>query len=278
MFENPRFNTTDMMDYAGAQPSVIVRSGQPAEGQGTLGYSLDGGYSWQPLTIPARAAVRRRWGGGAGIAVSADGAMFMVLSRNPIISRDRGQSWTNVTGLPPGVRPVADRVDGNLFYAIDFKTGNLYRSTDGGATFNQIASLGPIDGIPSELSLQTPWPLQATPGKRGDLWLATSHGLTHLTSAGSHAEHVASDLQVDAISFGKSAPGHDYPAMFAMGTMQGIKAIWRSDDIGQTWVRINDDAHQYGTRFRCISGDPRIYGRVYFGTDGRGILYGDRQD
>ena len=38
---------------------------------------------------------------------------------------------------------------------------------------------------------------------------------------------------------------------------------------------MNDDRHQYGTRFRCLAGDPRIFGRVYVGTDGRGILYGE---
>jgi len=41
-------------------------------------------------------------------------------------------------------------------------------------------------------------------------------------------------------------------------------------------ARVNDDRHQYGNRFRCITGDPRIYGRVYAGTEGRGIVYGDR--
>jgi hypothetical protein len=40
-------------------------------------------------------------------------------------------------------------------------------------------------------------------------------------------------------------------------------------------VRINDAQHQWGNRFECIAGDPRIYGRVYVGTNGRGILYGD---
>ena len=40
-------------------------------------------------------------------------------------------------------------------------------------------------------------------------------------------------------------------------------------------LRINDDAHQWGLRFRAISGDPRRYGRVYIATDGRGLLYGD---
>jgi len=45
--------------------------------------------------------------------------------------------------------------------------------------------------------------------------------------------------------------------------------------VGASWVRVNDDQHQWGNRFSCLSGDPRIYGRVYVGTNGRGILYGD---
>jgi hypothetical protein len=44
--------------------------------------------------------------------------------------------------------------------------------------------------------------------------------------------------------------------------------------MGASWVRINDDAHQFGM-LGTISGDPRIYGRVYVGTQGRGIVYGD---
>jgi xyloglucan-specific exo-beta-1,4-glucanase len=42
-----------------------------------------------------------------------------------------------------------------------------------------------------------------------------------------------------------------------------------------TWLRLNDDQHEYGRRYRVIAGDPRIFGRVYVGTDGRGIVYGD---
>jgi xyloglucan-specific exo-beta-1,4-glucanase len=52
------------------------------------------------------------------------------------------------------------------------------------------------------------------------------------------------------------------------------QAIFRSDDAGRTWARINDDRHQFGTQ-QVVSGDPRIYGRVYLGTNGRGVLYGD---
>ena len=83
-------------------------------------------------------------------------------------------------------------------------------------------------------------------------------------------------MRVDALSFGKAPEGIDYPALFAIGSKDALKGIWRSDDAGASWLRVNDDRHQYGTRFRCISGDPRVFGRVYVGTDGRGILYGDR--
>ena len=40
------------------------------------------------------------------------------------------------------------------------------------------------------------------------------------------------------------------------------------------WVRINDDQHQWGLLLH-ITGDPRLYGRVYVGTHGRGIVHGD---
>ncbi|MEH1129185.1 hypothetical protein [Micromonospora sp. CPCC 206061] len=42
-----------------------------------------------------------------------------------------------------------------------------------------------------------------------------------------------------------------------------------------SWVRINDDQHQYGNADSAITGDPKIYGRVDLGTDGRGILVAD---
>ena len=43
---------------------------------------------------------------------------------------------------------------------------------------------------------------------------------------------------------------------------------------GDSWVRINDEQHQWGLLLH-ITGDPKEYGRVYVGTHGRGIVYGD---
>jgi hypothetical protein len=44
------------------------------------------------------------------------------------------------------------------------------------------------------------------------------------------------------------------------------------------WVApaaIGDDQYQWGLRFRTLSGDPRVFGRVYVATDGHGIIYGE---
>ena len=74
--------------------------------------------------------------------------------------------------------------------------------------------------------------------------------------------------------FGKAAPGNDYPALYMIGKVNGIRGIFRSDNAGKSWIRINNDQHQWGLLLH-ITGDPKKYGRVYVGTHGRGILYGD---
>ena len=78
------------------------------------------------------------------------------------------------------------------------------------------------------------------------------------------------------MGFGKAAPGKSFPAVFLLGSINNRHARYRSDDAGQTWVRIDDDQHQYGSAdVPMIIGDPRIYGRVYVTTGGRGVIYGD---
>jgi hypothetical protein len=56
----------------------------------------------------------------------------------------------------------------------------------------------------------------------------------------------------------------------------GPRGIWRSLDGGANWMRINDDAHQYGGPGdgQFIVGDMNRFGVVYMSTAGRGIVYG----
>jgi photosystem II stability/assembly factor-like uncharacterized protein len=262
---------------------VILRSGRPNEGEASIGYSEDGGKTWHPVAAPPReddSQTSRRRGNGTNPAaiVSADGTTFIVMTRpTAMLTRDRGQTWTKIRGLPDNARPIADRLDGSKFFALDFASAKICLSTDGGASF---ASLD-TTGLPSDVKMDEPtsheaaWPLSAVPGKTGDLWFVSKSGLFHSSDDGKQFAKVPCDVQIDALSFGKAPAGADYPALFAIGTKDKLKAIWRSDDRGASWVRINDDRHQWGTRFRCIAGDPRVFGRVYVGTDGRGIFYGE---
>jgi len=80
--------------------------------------------------------------------------------------------------------------------------------------------------------------------------------------------------QVHAFGFGKAAPGKNYPALYLAGTIKGTDGIFCSDDEGKNWVRINDDKHNWALILQ-ITGDLKKYGRVYVGTHGRGIFYGD---
>lgn len=48
--------------------------------------------------------------------------------------------------------------------------------------------------------------------------------------------------------------------------------IWRSTDDGEHWLRLNDDRHRYGQRFRTLAGDLQHDGRVYVATTG-GVLF-----
>ncbi|WP_416975509.1 hypothetical protein [Streptomyces sp. 4F14] len=51
--------------------------------------------------------------------------------------------------------------------------------------------------------------------------------------------------------------------------------VFRSTDQGATWLRVNDDAHQWGAigGVGVITGDPDVFGRVYVGTNGPGLQY-----
>ena len=93
------------------------------------------------------------------------------------------------------------------------------------------------------------------------------------------AEHNVGALIVSgdgsAVGFGKSAPGQTYPAVYVWGRYKGVWGIFRSDDAGASWLRINDDAHQYGGGMGGqVIGDPRQFGLVYITTSGRGVALG----
>lgn len=279
----PFFGNTHDVTGAEAAPEVIVRIGHARDGGRNLGYSLDGGKTWrEPRATP---------GGKTGdgfIAVSADGQAWVWTPQGglPHVSHDRGDTWTVVKGLPAGTRVIADRVNPRRFHAMALFEDQLFTSDDSGLTFtSQPLALpdGPVVRAAAGSNNHSSRGddrggqdrLYATPGREGELWLPAFHGL-YLKRAGQAFQRLPAVSEIHAFGFGRAAPGSTEPALYLVGTVAGRYGIFRSTDGAKTWQRINDDAHQWGLILQ-ISGDPKVFGRVYVGTHGRGVLYGDPQ-
>lgn len=262
MMDTPRLSRNEGLDFSAQNPAILARTGN---GRGA--FSLDSGRTW--TEFPAKPTENMDQG---PIAVGADGATF-VWSANywqgreghAYFSRDHGVTWTQSSGLPARPNVISDRATPSVFYCLDAADKKLLVSTDGGATFSARDAVVP-DGFSK---------IFASPHGAGDLWLTGRSGLLHSLDGGSTWTKIASVGGADALGFGKAAPGANYEALFMVGTVENIHGVFRSDDSGATWTRINDDGHQWGSINQSITGDPRVYGRVFLATNGRGVIWGE---
>ncbi|MFC8952178.1 cellulose binding domain-containing protein [Streptomyces sp. NPDC057101] len=262
MFTGPNFTSTTSVDFAETKPDTVVRAGH-LDGGPRVAFSTDNGATWRPGQEPQGVT------GGGTVAASADGTRFVWSPDGTGVHTGTGGAWTASTGIPAGATVESDRVDPLTFYG--FSAGTFHASTDGGRTFTAKAT-----GLPAKGNVR----FKAVPGRKGDIWLAggapdAAYGLWHSTDGGATFTRTAGVEQADTIGFGKAAPGATYPTLYTSAKIGGVRGIFRSTDAGASWVRINDDAHRWGWTGGAITGDPRVYGRVYVSTNGRGIIYGD---
>src|SRR5688572_7896439 len=91
------------------------------------------------------------------------------------------------------------------------------------------------------------------------------------------AEDGIRDLTVTGVQTCALPIWKTYPTVFIYGTVNGILGVHRSTDEGATWIRVNDDAHEYGGpgNGQFVQGDMNVFGRVYMSTVGRGLVYGE---
>jgi hypothetical protein len=253
----PSWGRNEAIDYAELNPNIVARlTGGNNNPMGAS--STDNGVTW--IAFKATAT------GDGTIAVSADGSAFVVTSSSvgTEYSRDGGATWTACSGVTQGAHIASDRVNPSRFYGFDEESGTVYASTDGGDTFAPVGTCSAKGGSN----------FHAVPGKEGDLWLDGDNGLFHSTDGGQTWDQDQTFTNAHQLGFGKAAPGASYPAVFVVGTVNGVYGFFRSDDAGSSWVRVNDDQHQFGS-INAISGDLRVYGRIYIASANFGIQYGD---
>jgi hypothetical protein len=288
---NPAFTTGSGVDFAQNNPLIMARVGSPSYASTLAGaYSSDGGLTWKPFaTQPAGIT-----SGGGTIAVSADGSTFVWMPYDVGVaasySTDNGNTWTASTGAPAQINNytqetiLADRVNPKKFYLFDPQGSNgatpLYVSTDGAHTFT-------LASTPANYDIA----LYVSPAAEGDLWLSSNNGLFHSTDSGATFASITGTKTSYNLGFGASAPGSTYPTIYMVGLQSSdtlctdgsdpsvfftvaSTCLYRSVDEGKTFIRINDLAHQYGY-INTITGDSRVFGRIFLGTAGRGIIEGD---
>jgi photosystem II stability/assembly factor-like uncharacterized protein len=260
-----------------------------------------------PPFAPAGANVDQGSSGEANIVVMAQGKLVWAPTTGsgnttsngvPYYTTNNGATWT-ATNLPVPVQTsinsayhlAADRQNPNKVYAYDSggarwsnTNGSFYYSTDGGKTFTKS-----LDATLAGLSFQQwgmTW-LAVNPNAEGDVWLTNGDNVYHSTDSGvswikltsmasifvGKQDHYSGPSSYGAVrlALGKPVPGGSYSAaVYLIGTVNGVSGLFRSDDAGVTWTRINDDAHQWGG-VGAIAADNNVAGRVYLA--GRGVLY-----
>ncbi|MBY0426480.1 MAG: RICIN domain-containing protein, partial [Cytophagales bacterium] len=301
-FTNPHSNNTTSLDFAGMNSNRVVRVALDQ-----MGYSEDNGMTWNPT--PANPP-----GFYGTVAISALGNHIVYVpspastAKGCYFSDDKGASWTAIPGLTnANTSIVSDRVNDNWFYALF--NNEVYVSVDGGHTFAKKTSstnfkvtgtLRAVFGQEGEFWAED---IQfARPGTGGTIFL-TPKGLTNFTYANGQLGYRATSTAIwqwgynqtnsgpagmGSIGFGKAAPGQNYPTIYALGYMYTSTVnlatnsyvrgnapwgIFRSTDKGATWTQINNGKGFVNSQY--VGGDENVYGRVYLGTNGRGLFYGE---
>ncbi|MBD2103967.1 hypothetical protein [Leptolyngbya sp. FACHB-261] len=266
------FQDTYSIAYSESDPLQMVRVGGRRSTEVYSGAkSTDGGVTWTEFASFPTGILPQR------VAVSATDPQLLLVTVSEgqaIRSADGGASWAPVVGLPNGPKGpwnwsqplVADKVDGNRFYY--YSAGKVYRSDDGGASFNLINS-----SLPSE-----DWSMIKTvPGVAGEVWASLdADGLYRSTDGGATFTPIAKVSNAHLFAFGLPEAGSTIPALYVYGSIEGQdKGIFRSLDRGQTWTSIGDPENAIGNSPNVMEASRQVFGQVFIGTNGRGIFVGN---
>jgi hypothetical protein len=254
---NPQIGTTTGLAVAAQNTNKIVRVGN------AMYYSTDMGVTWTQSNMN---------GSYGKVALSANGNIVLHSPQQSSVtyrSADNGSSWSTVSGLSFNeARPVGDPVNSNKFYAYNQESGAVMVSTNGGSSFSQAST---VSSWGSKV-------IRLAPGMEGHVWIAMNNGgLVRSTNSGQSFSTISGVSNCGAVGFGVAAAGANYPTIFIWGTVNNVRGVYRSTDQGASWVRVNDDAHEYGGpgNGQFVQGDMNVFGRVYMSTAGRGIVYGE---
>ncbi|KAF9889037.1 hypothetical protein FE257_008014 [Aspergillus nanangensis] len=258
-FDTPTYGSTNDIDYAGNKPSNIVRSGS-SDTDPTVALSTDFGKTWSADYASSSSTPAGK------VALSADGdtVLLMTSSSGAMISKFQA-AFSAVSSLPTGAAIASDKANNTVFYG--GSAGSFYVSTNSGVAFQKTTSLGSSTAVNA---------IRVHPSVAGDVWATTDTGLFHSTNYGSSFTKIAGGCTAGwSFGLGKASATGSYPVIFGFLTVDGATALFKTEDMGANWQTISDAKHGFGAASaNVVNGDMSNYGRVFVGTNGRGIFYG----
>ncbi|KAG6813089.1 hypothetical protein H0H92_014148 [Tricholoma furcatifolium] len=249
-YSNPSWSTSADIDFAGLNPSDIVRVGTDTSGSTKqVALSFNAGSSWSQHYGAATGVA------GTKVALSADGTTVLWRTDSDGIQVSANQAtFTVVSSIPATAVIASDKATASIFYGASEST--FYISTNNGQTFSATAgSLG---------NSTSPVKIVANLNVTGDVWVSSDAGLFHSTNSGASFTALSGVSEAWAFALGAPATTGGYPAIFAAANISGVVGYFRSDNEGSTWVQINDATHGFGAASsNVIAADPRTYGRFF---------------
>jgi photosystem II stability/assembly factor-like uncharacterized protein len=202
----------------------------------------DGGKTWQHVGV-----------NGGALRDGQQIAQIIVDPKNP------NRVFVAVLGHPYG--PNAER--------------GVFRSVDGGKTFEKVlykdANTGAVDLAFDPANAQTVyavlWAQRLAPWENG-VWQGKTSGLYKSTDGGSTWRQLTKGLPGAADDLGRIGLGvapSNGKIIYAMVDAPKLAGVYRSDDAGESWQRVNSDARvsERGSDFAEIKPDPKNPEIVY---------------
>lgn len=281
----PFMQDTTEIDYCEKHPEFVARVGNYLRdsGAGRAAYSTDYGDTWTSVTSYPLKEDGVTWAENGKIAVASDynenGVPTMIVTTvndASYRSTDKGETWTKISTLPENMitmwmnkaQPIAsDRVNKDVFYAFDLATGNFYTSYNNGESFSLSNKL-PIGDTYSRVI--------AVPDKEGHIYVSLNgNGLYRSDDYGKTFTKINGVSVAYGFDVGAKAPCSENETLFVLGTVNGNEGVFRSTDLGESWVKINDEKqHTLYARVEFIEADKHRFGVVYVASHGSGIIIG----
>jgi hypothetical protein len=265
----PNLGSTSCISVAGKNPLKMIRVG--GDTTNFMYITENGGSSWTKITVKPTVAPQKGW-----CAISADGAIIVWTpsGKRTFYSTNKGASWTAMPGITStDVRFFADYDTANVFYTQISGQLRTYTYNTNTGIFGY-TSLSITSSVNDRLTV--------VPGLRGDIFIPRGYGgvmrLSNATTASPSIKNL-SVYYASCVGVGKASPVKTYPSLYIWGNPLTTSplGLYRSDDEGVSWVRINDNQHQFGGpgNAQFVKGDMNVYGRVFMSTVGRGIIMGE---